>query len=91
MTVKFTVPKNDALKDKCDYVSVELPWGWGNVLYGSGSVGSVSLSGADSAGKALTLSGVTVDKAAVGGRTVVVKLTGTKDAKTNKVTPVYLT
>lgn len=90
MTVTVKVPKADALKDKCDYLAAELPCAWGSVLSGAGSMGAVTLTGVDSAGKALTLNGVTVDKSAVSGRTVVVKLTGTTDAKTKKVTPVYL-
>lgn len=43
------------VKDKCDYVGVDLPSGWGPVLRkGSASMGAVTLSGALANGTALS-------------------------------------
>jgi hypothetical protein len=56
-----------------DTVGVELPWGWGSVfMTGSTSLGAVSLSGVDSAKKALaaTATTVKVDKASVSRRSL---------------------
>lgn len=59
------------LKDKCDVVGLELPWGWGNVLTaGTASMGAATLTGKDAKGKALTGLTVKVDAAAVSRRSV---------------------
>lgn len=82
-----------AVKDKCDYLGVELPWGWGNVLMaGSASLGSATLTGVGTDGKALSPApAVEVDAASVSRRSVKVKVKGTVDkTDATKVTPNYL-
>lgn len=80
-----------SLKDKCDYLGVELPWGWGNVLSGVASLGAATLSGVDSDGKALTTGlAVEVDAAAVSGRSVKVLVKQTVDATDGTKTPNWL-
>lgn len=54
LTVVFKMNADAALKDKCDYVGVDLPWGWGPVLRGgSASLGAATLTGALANGTAL--------------------------------------
>lgn len=87
----MTVPSDASVKDKLDYVGVELPWGWGNVLMGgAGSLGGVTLTGKDSAGKSLTVPAVEVDKASVSRRSCKVKVKATVDAATGDSTANYL-
>lgn len=81
-----------AVKDKVDYLGVDLPWGWGNVLTGgSGSLGAATLTGVGTDGKALAAMTVEVDKAAVSRRSVKVLVKPTVDPKdATKKTAVYL-
>lgn len=80
-----------SLKDKCDYVGVDLPSGWGPVLMnGAASMGAATLSGKLANGTALTGLTGAVDAASVSRRSLKVKIKPTVDAKTNKSTPVYL-
>lgn len=80
-----------SLKDKCDYVGVDLPHAWGPVLVkGSASMGAATLTGVDAKGKALTGLTGALDAASVSRRSLKVKIKPTVDAKTNKSTAVYL-
>lgn len=79
---------NAATKDKCDYLGVELPSGWGNVLMaGAASMGSATLTGVGTDGKALSPApAVEVDTASVSRRSLVVlvKPTVAADGTTTK-------
>lgn len=54
LTVAFKMNSDASLKDKCDYVGVSLPSGWGPVLMnGAASMGAATLTGALANGTAL--------------------------------------
>lgn len=54
LTVTFKMNSDASLKDKCDFVGVDLPSGWGPVLRnGPASMGAVTLTGALANGTAL--------------------------------------
>lgn len=85
LTMVFKTPSDAAFKDKCDYLGVELPWGWGNVLVsGTASLGAPSLTGVLVNGTAISPAPeVELTKGAVSKRSLVVKVKPTvKDGTT---------
>lgn len=81
LVMKVTMSSDASLKDKCDYLGVELPHGWGNVIMGAASLGSATLSGTDTDGTALVTGlAVELDLAAVSRRSVKVLVKKTVDA-----------